>query len=103
VHDAPGNDSQRLAERIGVPTTRALRYLKRLEDRGLIQRKTAKGAKDPATYGITSQGMKLLQSLRPEIFVAMERVTASLSNDEEETLRKLLVRVIEANEAKDKA
>ena len=103
VHDAPGNNSRRLAERIGVPTAKALRYLKRLENRGLIQRKTAGGANGPGTYEITPQGTKLLLSVRPEIFEAMERVTASLSNDEQKTLRELLVRVIEANEAKEKA
>ncbi len=102
VHDAPGNDSRRLAERIGVPTAKALRYLKRLENRGLIQRKTGGGANGSGRYEITSQGTKLLLSVRPEIFEAMERVTASLSNDEQKTLRELLVRVIEANEAKDK-
>jgi DNA-binding MarR family transcriptional regulator len=103
VHDAPGNDSRRLAERIGVPTAKALRYLKHLEDRGLIQRKTSKGPRGPGTYEISSQGTKLLLSIRPEVFEAMERVTASLSNDERETLRELLVRVIKANEAKNKA
>jgi adenylate cyclase len=103
VHDAPGSDSRRLAERIGVPTAKALRYLKRLENRGLIQRKTAGAANGPGRYEITSQGTKLLLSVRPEIFEAMERVTASLSNDERKTLRELLVRVIEANEAKNKA
>jgi DNA-binding MarR family transcriptional regulator len=103
IHDAAQIDTHRLTERIGVPTAKALRYLKHLEARGLIQRMAAKGAKGPGTYEITSQGTKVLLSVRPEIFEAMERVTASLSNDEQETLRELLVRVIKANEAKDKA
>jgi class 3 adenylate cyclase/DNA-binding MarR family transcriptional regulator len=101
VHDAPGTDLRRLAERIGVETAKAQRYLKRLEDRGMIQRQPVRGTKRPATYEVTSQGTTLLLSLRPEVLDAMERVTASLSNDERETLRGLLVRVIKANEAKD--
>jgi DNA-binding MarR family transcriptional regulator len=52
---------------------------------------------------VTPNGADLLLSLRPEIFAAMERVTASLSHDERDTLQELLARVIKANEAKDKA
>jgi class 3 adenylate cyclase/DNA-binding MarR family transcriptional regulator len=103
VHDAPGNDLRRLAERVGVTTEQAQDYLTHLENRGMICRKPVKQANGPETYEVTPNGADLLLSLRPEIFAAMERVTASLSHDERDTLQELLARVIKANEAKDKA
>jgi class 3 adenylate cyclase/DNA-binding MarR family transcriptional regulator len=103
VHDAPGNELRRIAERVGVTTAQALAYLGHLEDLGMIGRKPGSPANGPECYEATAEGARQLLSLRPEIVTAMESVTASLSHDERDTLQELMARVIKANEAKDRA
>lgn len=100
VHDAPGNDLQRIAERVGITAAQAQTCLTHLEDRSLVRRTQAAQATGAETYAVTPDGASQLLSLRPEIFAAMESVTASLSHDERETLQELLARVIKANEVK---
>jgi len=103
VQDAPGIDHHRLAERLAVEAGKAQEMLKRLEARALVQRIPAQDKQGPATFEATSAGESLLHALRPAIVAAHDRILAPLSDRERETLLDLLVRVIKANEAKNKA
>jgi adenylate cyclase len=100
LHDAPGIDQRRLAERIAIDLSRAQRLLKRLEGRKLVQRLPTDGSIRSGVLSLTPQGIKVLQTLRPAMAAAQDRVMAPLSDRERETLQELLARVIRANEEK---
>jgi adenylate cyclase len=102
LHDAPGIDSRRLAERIGIDATMAQRLLKRLMSRDLIHRVPSDENNRSAGLSLTPQGIDVLQTLRPAIAAGLDRVMATLSDRERGTLQELLARVIKANETKDK-
>jgi DNA-binding MarR family transcriptional regulator len=97
LHDAPGITERRLAERIGCDLALVQRMLKHLEQRGLIHR--APGAKGrPYLFSLTPEGLELYTRLHPAILAIRDRVMSPLSEQERETLRDLLGRVICANE-----
>jgi adenylate cyclase len=100
VHDAPGIDSGQLAERIGVDLATARRIVKRLEDRGFVERSSKAGGGRSQVLGLTPAGAEILQRLRPAIRAGMDRVMAPLSDRERETLIDLLARVIKARDVK---
>ena len=50
---------------------------------------------------ITDEGRQLFRTLHPRSIAALDRVLAAPSERERETLRFLLARVIQANEAAD--
>jgi DNA-binding MarR family transcriptional regulator len=102
LHDAPGIDPRRLAKRIGVDATTAQRLLKRLKNRELIHPVPTRESRRSGALNLTPQGIQVVQTLRPAIAAALDRVMATLSDRERETLRELLARVINANETKDK-
>jgi adenylate cyclase len=97
LHDAPGIGERRLAERIGIDLASVQRMVKHLELRGLIGR--VPGARGrPHLLSLTPAGLELYQRLHPAILAVRDRVMASLSERERETLQDLLARVISANE-----
>lgn len=98
LRDAPGIDARRLAERIGLSLPRVRRMVVRIERRGLIERIEVEGGARPQALRLTSRGQQLFLRLRPHFLAALDRVMAPLSDAERETLRELLVRVINANE-----
>ena len=102
LHDAPGIDPRRLAQRIGVDATTAQRLLKRLKNRELIHPVPTRENRRSGALNLTPQGIQVVQTLRPAIAAALDRVMATLSDRERETLREFLARVINANETKDK-
>ncbi|HYM30424.1 MAG TPA: adenylate/guanylate cyclase domain-containing protein [Candidatus Cybelea sp.] len=103
LNDAPGIDPRRLSGRIGIDATTAQRLLKRLKNRELVVAQVpARENRRSGRLSLTPQGAKVLQTLRPAVIAATDRVMATLSDRERETLRELLARVINANETKDK-
>jgi adenylate cyclase len=94
VHDSPGIDQERLAERMGLDRATALRIVKRLERRGFIERSLQASSGRSPVLGATPAGAELLQRLRPAVRAAHDRVMAPLSEREREMLTELLARVI---------
>lgn len=99
LHDAPGIDQRRLADRIGIDLARSQRLVKNLETRNLVCRSTA-ATRRLAALSLTPEGIEMVQTLRPAIVAAQDRVMAPLSDRERDVLRELLARVIRVNKEK---
>lgn len=100
VHDAPDIDEARLAERMGIDSPAARRFLKRLEYRGFVTGSARSAGRRSQTFVVTPAGGEILGRLRPAIRAAQDRVMAPLSDRERELLIDLLARVIMAGDAK---
>jgi DNA-binding MarR family transcriptional regulator len=98
IHDAPGIDQARLAERIGIDLATARRIVKRLERRGFVEISPRVAGGRTQILGLTPAGAEIPQRLRPAIRAAIDRVMAPLSERERETLTDLLGRVIKAGD-----
>ena len=98
LSDVAEADEAHLAKRLGLPLNDCTRLLRRLQTRGLIERRKRKGR---SVLTITEEGRRLFLTLHPRSIAALDRVMAALSEHERETLRFLLARVIQANEAAD--
>ena len=97
VRDAPGLDQRLLAERIGLNLAKAQRSVKRLEHRGLIARTRTGGSRGSSTFSLTPEGLEFHSALRLALIATQDRLMAPLSEDERETLKDLLARVIKAS------
>ncbi len=100
VHDAPGIDQDRLAERMGIDLATARRMVRRLERRGFVERSAKPVGGRSRAFGVTPAGDEILQRLRPAIRAAQDRVMAPLPDRERETLIDLLARVIKVTDIK---
>jgi class 3 adenylate cyclase/DNA-binding MarR family transcriptional regulator len=103
IDDSPAMDADRLAMRLGAAQAEARRMLRLLHKKALVRPKSAGGKKPQQIFSITAKGRRLLQSLRPKIFAAQDRVMAALSEQERQVLQELLTRVIKANTAQNDA
>jgi adenylate cyclase len=100
LHDAPGIDEQRLAQRVGIDFASVRRMVRHLELRGFVSRAQSGRRHDLRLISLTQAGLDLYSRLRPEIMAVKDRVMVSLSERERETLQDLLARVINGNELK---
>jgi DNA-binding MarR family transcriptional regulator len=98
IHDQPGLDQRRLAERMGMDTVSAHHHIEFLEERGLVTRSTDANDRRSRVLRLTARGARLRQQLRPGIVGAHDRVLSSLSKSEREIFLRLLTRVVESNE-----
>jgi adenylate cyclase len=97
IMDAPGIRLRQLAERVGIEWAVAKRSVARLEQRGFITRAPDTGRSHQRLLSPTSEGTEVRLRLRSAVIVAQDRLMAPLSDQERETLKDLLRRVIEAN------
>ena len=97
IMDAPGIGLRQLAERVGIERAVAERSAARLEQRGLITRALDPGRPHSWLLSPTPEGIEVRLRLRSAVIVAQDRLMAPLSDQERETLKDLLRRVIEAN------
>jgi adenylate cyclase len=95
LNDLPEADERHLAKRLGLPLKDCIRLLRRLQAKGLVERRKHERR---AVLAITDEGRRLFFTLHPRSIAALDRVLAALSESERETLRFLLARVIQANE-----
>lgn len=99
LHDAPGITERRVAERIGCDLATVHRMVKHLERREWICR--APGVRGRANlFSLTPVGLELYTRLHPPMLAVRDRVMATLSQHERESLQELLGRVISANETR---
>jgi adenylate cyclase len=97
LHDAPGIEERQLAERVGIDLAGAQRMMKHLELCGWVRRVPGTRSRFDL-FSLTPEGLELYARLHPTINAVRDRVLASLSELERETLRHLLGRVVRANE-----
>jgi len=100
IHDAPGIDEQRLAERMGYDLATARRIVKRLKQRGFVEQSPKAASSHSRALGVTPAGAQVVERLRPAIRAAHDRLMAPLSDREREVLLDLLGRVIKAGDVK---
>ncbi len=100
LHDAPGIDERRLAQRVGADLACIQRVMRHLERRGLVYWVQDKGSRRPHLFSLTPAGLDLFKLLHPAILAVRDRVMVSLSDVEQEVLQGFLARVISANELK---
>ena len=98
--DAPGLDHHRLAERLSISIRKAARVLRVLESRGLVEATPSAGGSGSPSFHQTTTGLDIRHKLRLPILAALDSIMAPLSDKERDTLRDLLARIIQANEAK---
>ena len=91
INEASGLDERHLAQRLGISLARVRRLIPRLERRDLVERSDG--------LRLTPAGHKAFLRLVPLILAAADRVTAPLSDGERETLKELLSRIVNADEA----
>lgn len=100
LEDAPEIDQAQLAKRLSIGYRKTGIILKRLELLGLAERTSVLDGQRKLAFHLTSNGLDIRRRLRPSILAALDNIMAPLSEKERETLRTLLIRIIQANDAK---
>ena len=101
IIDEPNIGPRRLAERMGIGKSEARRIADSSGGRGFIERAhSEEGLPSGISFCPTALGAETRLRLRAEVFAAQDRLLAPLSDNERETLKDLLGRVIEANSSR---
>ena len=96
IAEAPGLSFAELAERGGIELAAATRSVRRLEKRGLVTVAPAEARRGPHSLSLTPPGLEIRLWIRSQFLAAQDRLMAPLSDQERETLKSLLTRVIKA-------
>src|SRR6185295_2407956 len=99
LHDQPGLDQRRLAQRLGVDAVTAGHVVDALEKSELLDRQVHPDDRRARVLSLTHAGLELRMRLRPALAKAHARILAPLNQKEQATLITLLMRVVEGNEA----
>ena len=93
-------DQSTLARMVALDRTTTTGGLKRLENRGLIQRVTSERDRRAQECRMTEAGVELLAQMRRPAREAHDLTIAKLSKSERATFMRLLSRVVLANESR---
>jgi len=96
--DMPDIDQNTMADQMAVDRTSISTVVYALEQRKLIEREVCGDDRRSRTLRLTKTGEALRARYRPKSLAAQQRVLATLTSDERETLLNLLLRVVQANE-----
>jgi DNA-binding MarR family transcriptional regulator len=99
LHDEPGLDQRRLAQRLAVDAVTAGHLVDALEKNHLLDRQVHPDDRRARVLGLTHAGLEVRMRLRPALADAHARILAPLNQKEQATLLALLTRVVEGNEA----
>jgi DNA-binding MarR family transcriptional regulator len=102
MEDKPGISQRELAEWLAIDIKEAKRIVRRLEQRGLIEKMPNAGGQSLQGFALTETGMEIRERLRPLAIAAEDRIMAPLSETEREMFQNLAARVIKANEIKNR-
>lgn len=97
VEAQPEIDQTSLGKEIGLDRTTTADVVKRLEERGLLSRKTHPGDKRMWQLTVTSEGVAVIQTLREGMSRAQERLLAPLRPAEQVMFMDLMAILVEAN------
>jgi adenylate cyclase len=100
IMDEPGIGLRQVAGRVGIEQATAERSAARLEQKGLITRTLNAARPRSWLFGPTPEGIGVRLRLRLALIVAQDRLMAPLSDQERETLKDLIRRVIEADDSR---
>ncbi|MFL6581674.1 MAG: MarR family winged helix-turn-helix transcriptional regulator [Burkholderiales bacterium] len=99
LHDQPGLDQRRLAQRLGVDAVTTGHVVDELEKNHLLDRQVHPDDRRARVLSLTQAGLELRLRLRPALADAHIRILAPLNQREQATLIALLTRVVEGNES----
>ena len=89
-----------LADWVAIDIKEAKRIVRRLEQRGLIEKVPNAGVRSLQGLALTETGREIRERLRPAVAAVQDRVMAPLSETERAMFQNLAARVIKANEVK---
>jgi DNA-binding MarR family transcriptional regulator len=98
LRQSPGIDQVRLSQRLAIDRSTIADVASRLEERGLIRRK--RDVKDARrnVLSLTAAGRELHDRTAPEVLEVGERLVATLSKKDLETLLRCLTAIIAAHD-----
>jgi DNA-binding MarR family transcriptional regulator len=99
VDDAPGIDQRSLGRRLGIDPASTSQMADRLARRGLVEQAMDPIDRRARLLRPTPVGGRLRAGLRPGLLAAQQRVLGVLAPEEQETLLRLLARVVEGNDS----
>lgn len=91
---AQGVSQRELEKELRLKPSTVNGIVNRLEEKGFAARRTSPADGRCRLVSLTEEGRRQLDALESIIAVTGERIASCLAEDEEDTLRKLLVRVI---------
>ncbi|RAS08543.1 putative transcription regulator, MarR family [Cupriavidus taiwanensis] len=93
----PGLDQTSLGQEVGLDRTTTMDVVRRLEDRGLVERRENPADRRTRHVHLTREGKSVVTSLRADMARAQERMLAPLKPAQREVFMELLATLVEAN------
>jgi DNA-binding MarR family transcriptional regulator len=93
----PGLDQTALGQEVGLDRTTTADVVKRLEERGLVERRTNPSDRRTRHVHLTAAGERLVAALHTDMTRAQQRLLEPLREAEKTMLMDLLRRLVEAN------
>ncbi|HSW17799.1 MAG TPA: MarR family transcriptional regulator [Ramlibacter sp.] len=93
----PGLDQTALGQEVGLDRTTTADVVKRLEERGLLERRANPADRRTRHVHLTAQGQKLVDTLHGDMARAQDRLLEPLREAEKSMLMDMLRRLVEAN------
>lgn len=99
----PGLDLTSLAHEVGLDRTTTAEVVRRLEQRGLLERRCNDADKRTRHVYLTEKGKTTVAAMHADMVRAQERMLAPLTDTQKGTFMKLLASLVEANNAYSRA
>jgi len=93
----PWLDQTAIGYELGLDRTTSADVIKRLEDKGLVERRVNPGDKRSRQANITNQGLTLMESLKASMARAQQRLIEPLAPADRKVFMSLLAELVEAN------
>lgn len=93
----PGLDLTSLANEVGLDRTTTAEVVRRLEERGLLERRTNDADKRTRHVYLTAEGKTTVAAMYADMVRAQERMLAPLTDTQKGTFMKMLSSLVEAN------
>lgn len=99
----PWLDQKAVGRELALDRTTTAEVLKRLEEKGLIERRVNPDDRRSRLSVITKQGLKVMRSLQESMQRSQDRLIEPLSPEDRASFMKLVTQVVEAHENMDSA
>ncbi|MAK56430.1 MAG: MarR family transcriptional regulator [Pusillimonas sp.] len=93
----PWLDQTAIGYELGLDRTTSADVIKRLEEKGLVERRVNPTDKRSRQANITPEGLSLMESLKEGMARSQQRLIEPLSPSDRKTFMTLLAEVVEAN------
>lgn len=100
IHADPGIDQNTVAARARLDASTVKDIIRRLEQRGLAERRTDPGDRRKRAVSLTAEGARILGRVEPAVRRSQRALLAPLSSADQNTMLELLTRLLQAHEAR---